>query len=532
MKKKLVTITIDGETYKVPEGENLLKIANHNDIDIPHFCYHEDLEVDANCRTCLVQNAETKEIVTSCTVLAKEGLSVLTLTPKVERLRKKNLELLLAGHHRECPKCKEGLFCKTAERMKEYQVDDTKYIREEVEALVHRMGPSIEFDPDLCIACNRCVKACHNEGIDYLQLKGKNSKTRISHTDNKNVDCIFCGQCTTVCPTGAIREQTQLEGAEKALKDKSKIVIVQTAPSVRTTFGEEFGAPIGTDMTGQMYTAYRKLGFDKIFDVNMGADITTIVEAKELVERIQDGGVLPMFTSCCPAWVKYVEFYHPELIPNLTTSRSPTIHSGGAYKTWWAEKEGIDPKDIVVVAIMPCTAKKYEASMEKFNIKGHKPVDYSITTRELALLMKKHNIDPTKLKPSEVDHYGEYTGAAAIYGASGGVMESALRTGYHMITGKELENLELKAVRGMKGVKKADVKIGDLTIRVAVVATPKNVQKILKELKKDPNAYHYIEVMACPGGCIGGGGQPQPITKDKVKKRIESLYKIKELYQF
>jgi iron-only hydrogenase group A len=524
--KKTVTISIDGKSYSVKEGENILQIAKENEIDIPHFCYHEDLEVDANCRVCLVQLANTKEVRTSCTVLAKEGLEILTTTSKVDRLRKKNMEFLLASHKQYCPKCKNGYFCHVAEDMKKYDILGNTYIREQVHEAVHKMGTAAEFDPELCIACNRCIKTCHDIGIDFLQLKGKNSKTRVTYNTDPKVDCIYCGQCTLHCPVGAIREQSQLEKVEEILQNKEKIVIVQTAPSVRSSIGEEFGTPIGTDLTGQLYTAYRKLGFDKIFDVNMGADITTWVEAEELKERIIEGKHLPMFTSCCPGWVKYMEFYHPELLPNLTTARSPQIHSGGAYKTWWAKKEDVDPKNIVVVSIMPCTSKKYEARQDKLNINGHRPVDYVLTTRETAALMKKHNIDLPSLSPTEVDYYGKYTGAAAIYGASGGVMESALRTAYYFITGEELEDIEFKEVRGMKGVKRASVKIGDQIIRLGIAATAKNIQKILKELKKDPNAFHYIEVMACPGGCIGGGGQPYPTTKKIIKKRIASLYKI------
>ncbi|MBD3328695.1 ferredoxin, partial [Candidatus Peregrinibacteria bacterium] len=324
----------------------------------------------------------------------------------------------------------------------------------------------------------------------------------------------------------AVREQSHIDGVEKALKDPKKTVIVQTAPSVRTSIGEEFGLPPGTNLTTKLFTAYRKLGFDKVFDVNMGADITTMVEAEELVERIKENKPLPMFTSCCPGWVKYVEFYHPELFKNLTTARSPQMHSGGAYKFWWAKKMGLDPKNVVVVSTMPCTSKKYEARNKDMYINGIAPVDYSLTTRELAVMLKKHKIDLPKLKPGKLDHYGIYSGAAAIYGASGGVMESALRTAYQMLTGKDMPRLEIKKVRGIEGIKKASIKIGGKTLKVAIAATPKNAAKIIAELKKDPDAYHYIEVMACPGGCIGGGGQPIPSTMKIVAKRIEGLYKI------
>lgn len=526
---KKITIYINGKPYQTEEGKSVLQIALDNDLDIPHFCHHEDLPTGASCRTCLVETA--KGIETSCTLIAKEGLEIKLDTKKVQKLRKENMELLLAGHQKNCPKCQKGLYCATAEIMKKYKITGTKYERDDPKKKIHKMATAAEIDPILCINCNKCAEVCQKIGIGFLELQGHDSKTRMGHTEDPKIDCIYCGQCTVHCPVGAIREQSHIEQVEKAIKDKNKIVIVQTAPSVRASIGEAFGAPYGTDLTKKLATAYRKLGFDKVFDVNMGADITTLIEAEELVERIKEGGKLPMFTSCCPGWVKYIEFYHPELIPNLTTSRSPQIHSGGAYKTWWAAKEKIDPKKIVVVSTMPCTSKKYEASHEKLFINGMRPVDYSLTTRELTLLLKKNKIDLLNLKDSEVDTYGQYSGAAAIYGASGGVMESALRTAYFMLTGKEMPNLELKEVRGMQGVKKATIKIGKLKLKVAVVATAKNASKIIQELKKDPKAYDYIEVMACPGGCIGGGGQPIPTTDRIVKQRIAGLYNIDKKMQ-
>ncbi|QQS59845.1 (2Fe-2S)-binding protein [Candidatus Peregrinibacteria bacterium] len=524
--KKKVSIFIDGKEIQTEEGKNILQIAIENDIPIPHFCYHEDMEVEANCRACLVLLEDTKRIETSCTVPASEGLRIHTTSPKIERLRKKNMELLLASHRKLCPKCQKGDWCKVADTIDKYHIPENKYVRRRVGRAIHKMGTAAEFDPELCIACNKCVKACDRIGIHFLELSGKNTKTRVDYNKDPKVDCIYCGQCTVVCPVNAIREQGHIEQVEAAIADPDKIVIVQTAPSVRASIGEEFGAPYGTDLTGKMYTAYRLLGFDKIFDVNFGADITTIVEAEELIERIHSGEGLPMFTSCCPGWVKYLEYYHPELIPHLTTARSPQMHSGGAYKTWWAEKEGVDPKRIVVVSVMPCTSKKYEAQHEKMKIDGMFPVDYSLTTRELAVLLKKHNIDLPSLEPSEVDRYGIHTGAAVIYGASGGVMESALRTAYRMITGENLKNVELTEVRGMKGVKRAVISIGKMKVKVGVVAMPKNIRKVLKAIKENPSLFDYLEFMACPGGCIGGGGQPNPSSDRIIKKRIAGIYGI------
>ncbi len=521
-----ITVTIDGKRYTANPGETILQVAIRNGVDIPHFCYHEDLPIDANCRTCIVQEEGSKRVTTSCTLKAQRGLKVSTKSRKVQTLRKENLELLQADHKKYCPKCKKGFHCKTAEYMKKHKITGTKYTRQKVNKPIHKMGTAAEFDPEMCIDCNKCVEMCDKIGISFLKLEGEGSKRRLTYNKDPKVDCIYCGQCTVHCPVQAVREQNQIEAVEKVLKDKNKIVIAQTAPSVRASIGEEFGLPVGSNLTGQLFTAYRKLGFDKVFDVNMGADITTWVEAEELAERLKTGKNLPMFTSCCPGWVKYAEFYHPEILKNLTTARSPQIHSGGAYKTWWAEKEGIDPKKIVVVSLMPCTSKKYEAHNDKFNINGNRPVDYVLTTRELGILLKKHKINLPKLKPSKVDPAGQYSGAGAIYGASGGVMESALRTAYHLVTGKKLQKIEFKKVRGMDKVKKAEIKMGKKTLKVAVAATAKHAKVIIDEVKKNPKAYDYVEVMACPGGCIGGGGQPIPSTERIIEERIARLYKI------
>lgn len=518
-----MTVNIDGKEYAFTPGESILQIALRNGIDIPHFCYHEDLPVDANCRTCLV-DADGK-ILTSCTLKAQEGLAVRTDTPEVKRIRLTNLELLLAGHKEKCPKCRKSLYCRVAEEMKKHGVS-SRYQRPRIREKLCKLSQAAEFDPQLCIACRKCVEICDKLGVGFLKMAGKGSQLHATYKRDKKIDCIYCGQCTGHCPVGSAREQSEIEMVEKALKDDKKIVIAQMAPSVRVSIGEEFGLPIGTHLTGQIYTAFRKLGFDKVFDVNMGADITTIVEAEELIERIKEKRGLPMFTSCCPAWVKFVEFYHPELMGNLTASRSPQIHAGGAYKTWWAEKEGIDPKKIVVVSFMPCTSKKYEARHNKLKIKGLRPVDYVLTTREFAVMLKRHGIDLANLEKSQVDLQGTYSGAAAIYGASGGVMESALRTAYFKLTGRELEKVEFESVRGMDGVKKAKIDMGGNILSVAVVSAVANAEKIIKEVKDNKSSYDYIEVMACPGGCIGGGGQPIPTTLDMVKKRSESLYKI------
>ncbi len=399
---------------------------------------------------------------------------------------------------------------------------------------MHYMGKTIEFDDNKCIKCTKCVMKCKNCSVNYLEIKlDSEGKKHLSAIEGK--DCIHCGQCTLVCPVNAIRTQPNLEEFKKIFADKSKIFIVQAAPSVRAALGEGWKMEHSLNIEKKMNTAFRKLGFNKVFDVNFGADITTMVEAEELIERLNNPEAkLPMFTSCCYAWVDYVMHYHPELKEYLTTARSPHLHAGGAYKTWWAQKEGINPKDIVVVSVMPCTSKKEEILNENAKIGDMNLVDYSLTVRDITQLLKENNIDLPSLEESEADRLGEYSGAAVIYGASGGVMESALRTAYRMITGEDLKNFNLTEVRtDTTGFKTAEIDIKGKKIKVAVVSTVQNIEKILAELKDNPNAYQYIEVMSCAGGCINGGGMPLLPVKPAdqialIEERRKVLYGLDE----
>ena len=397
-----------------------------------------------------------------------------------------------------------------------------------MEKYMHYMGHTIEFDDNKCIKCTKCVMRCKTCSVNYLEIKtDEEGKKHLSARDGAK--CIHCGQCTLVCPVNAIRSQAGLDGVREVLKDKSKVLIVQAAPSIRAAIGEGWKMEHTLGIEKKMNTAFRKLGFNKVFDVNFGADITTMIEAQELIERLNNPEAkLPMFTSCCYAWVEYVLNYHPELKDNLTTARSPHLHSAAAYKTWWAEKEGINPKDIVVVSVMPCTSKKEEILSENAKINGMKLVDYSLTVREIIQLLKENNIDLSSLEDSEADICGNYSGAGVIYGASGGVMESALRTAYKMITGEDLKDFNLEQVRtDTGGFKTAEIDIKGKKIKVAIVSTVQNVEKILQELKENPNAYQYIEVMSCAGGCIGGGGMPLlPVRPADQTALIEARRKV------
>lgn len=520
---KKITISIDRKKVSCMEGEPILPVALKNNIPIPHFCFHEDLPVEANCRTCLVEDMISGRITTSCTLRAQDTMVLKTKGNKLAKLRTQNLMLLFAGHKKNCPLCQKKEFCKVCDALKQYQVTTKEYDKKTTNQLPYHHANAVVFNRSLCINCNKCVQVCEKVGIGFLSMQGKGVESHIEQSKDPQIDCIYCGQCSVHCPSGAMRELYERDDVEKILKNKTFITVAQMAPSVRASIGEEFGVAPGVDLSGQMYTALRMLGFNKIFDVNMGADITTLVEAHELVQRIKGKKVLPLFTSCCPSWVKFVEFYYPRFIPHLATSRSPQIHAGAAYKTWWAKKNNIDPRNIKVVSIMPCTSKKYEAKNAKFKINGLFPVDYVLTTREMAQMLKTHSINLPHLPASKVDVEGNYSGAAAIYGASGGVAESALRTVAYLL-GHDLKSIEFEDVRGIQGIKKAEVVINGITLHIAVVSTMKNARIILEELVKNPKAYDYVEFMACPGGCMAGGGQPIPTTQKITEKRIKGLY--------
>lgn len=523
-------IRINEKKVKAKNGQTILELARDNGISIPSLCEHPDLKVQANCRICAVELRGRDQLVTACSTLVADGMDILTDSPRVKQARSLNLELIFSEHSKKCVNCISRYDCELLRLSNKYKLKSDRFPDRKSKRKTYKFANAVEIDGTQCIDCKNCISACSDiQHINYLKMEGSGVDQEIVPVKNKDVACIYCGQCALHCPVAAAQEQSAWQNVEAALKDKNKIVVAQFAPSIRVSLGEEFGMPYGVNCEGKIYSALKKIGFSKVFDINFGADITTITEAEELLERLKDKkGVFPMTTSCCPGWVAYVEFYHPELLAHLTTARSPQIHLAGAIKTYWSQKNKINPKNITVVSIVPCTAKKYEAARPELSLNGRPLVDIVLTTRELAFLIKKNNIDFKKLADSTGEKlFNDGSGAAAIYGASGGVMESALRSANALVCAQSKNklcdsHLEFKEVRGLSGFKEAVVNLDGKKIKVGVVNGIANFEKILPKFKK----YHYIEVMACPGGCLGGGGQPIPTNKLIRQKRLEGLYAI------
>lgn len=524
--KKKINLIINNKKIGCLKGQTILEVARENEIDIPALCYHSDLEIKANCRMCLVEIKGKRGLFTACSTKTEPSMEIITDSPKIRKARKINLELIFAQHREECNDCIWDFNCQLLKLAKKYKIKTDRFLDRKTGYPVYQFGPSLIFDSSKCIDCRNCVDVCQQQGVNFLEIKERGHLFQVVPSQDENKDCIYCGQCIVHCPVGAFEAVGEFEDVEKPLQDKDKIVVFQFAPAIRTSIGEEFDLPYGSIMTEQLVAGIKKLGVNKVFDTCVGADFTTTEEANELIEKMKKG-TTPCFSSCCPSWVKFLEFNYPEFIPHLATTRSPQVILGGLIKTYWAKKENIDPEKITVVSVMPCVAKKYEIRKKELEINGMRPVDYVLTTRELAYLFKKHKIDLAKISPQKLDDsLGIPSGAGVIYGASGGVVESALRTAYEKITQKKLSKIEFEQVRGMKGIKKAVIEINGQSVKIAIVNGIGNAKKVLEELKKNPKLYDAVEVMACFGGCIGGGGQPVPTDGKIRQKRADGLYQI------
>lgn len=510
---EMVNIKINNMPLSVPKGISILEAARMAGIEIPTLCYLKKINEIGACRICMVEVKGARSLVTACVYPVNEGMEIFTNTERVRKSRKTTLELILSTHDRKCLSCVRSGTCELQQLCKEFGVDDeTRFdganpVHEYDDSAIHMIR-----DNGKCILCRRCVAACQAQHISVIGANARGFDTHIGSAFERPLDsvaCVSCGQCIVNCPTGAIYEKDDTAKVLEAINDPEKFVVVHTAPSIRVTLGECFGMHIGTNVQGKMVAALRRLGFDKVFDTDFGADLTIVEEANEFLGRVQNGGVLPMITSCSPGWIKYCEHYYPDMLDHLSTCKSPQQMSGAIIKTWYAEKMGIDPKDIVVVGIMPCTAKKFETKRDDQAASGYPDVDYSLTTRELGRMIESAGIYFKHLPDEEFDNpLGDSTGAAVIFGATGGVMEAALRTAVEKLSGEELKNLDFTEVRGTDGIKEASYTVNGMEVKVCVVSGLANANTIMEKVKNGTADYHFIEIMGCPGGCVNGGGQP------------------------
>ena len=536
-----VNIKIEGVPYEVEAGMTILEAAKACGYEIPSLCAFNHGECSrGSCRVCLVEATGARGLVASCVYPVNEGMEITISSPKAVEARRCSVELLLSNHNKNCQQCDKNGQCELLHVAQLVGARDDMYQGEKTPVTIDNLTPSVKRDTSKCILCGRCIERCKNaHGLSVLGFEKRGFQTIVAPAGNRsfaNSPCILCGQCVTVCPTGALMEVSEIDKVDAAMK-AGKYVVVQTAPAVRAALGEEFGYKIGTPVTGKMVAALRRLGFKKVFDTNFGADLTIMEEATELLHRVADKGVLPMITSCSPGWVNYAEYYYGDLLPHLSSCKSPHEMFGAILKSYYAEKKGIIPEDMFVVSVMPCVAKKYEKERPELAKDGIKDVDAVLTTRELAKLIKRSGIMFNRLPDEDFDYdiVGDYTGAGVIFGATGGVMEAALRTAAYKLDGKELKNVELKDVRGLAGIKEATYKLGGTEVKVAVASGMKNAKVLLDEIRAGKSPYHFIEIMGCPGGCVAGGGQPfvkpcfLPNEEDNIldtyrEKRANALY--------
>lgn len=530
-----VNLTIDNVKIEVPKEYTILQAAREIGIDIPTLCYLKDINEIGACRMCLVEIEGARNLQASCVHPVAEGMVIKTNTRKVREARKANLELILSDHDRDCLACFRNGNCELQQLSEDLNIKDVEFEGERTVKPIDNLSDSIVRDPNKCILCGRCIAVCSKvQKIGALAFTNRGIDTEVAPAFGKSMaeaPCVYCGQCINVCPVAALREKTEIEKVWDVIEDNSKHVLVQTAPAVRAALGEEFGLPIGTRVTGKMVSALKRLGFNKVFDTNFAADLTIMEEGHELLNRIQNGGTLPMITSCSPGWIRYCEFYYPEIIDNLSSCKSPHQMMGAILKSYYAKINNIDPKDIYVVSVMPCTSKKTESARKEMTVNGLRDVDAVLTTRELGKMIKEARIEFNRLEDGVFDEFfGDYSGAGVIFGATGGVMEAAIRTVADVITGEDLEEIEYNVVRGIENLKEAEVKIGDMNVKVAVVHGTGAASELLDLVKAGKADYHFIEVMGCSGGCVTGGGQPQVSAKvrEEVDLRVE---RAKALYE-
>ena len=541
-----VNIKIEGIPFQVDEGLTILEAAKQCGFEIPSLCAFNHGECSrGSCRVCLVEATGARGLVASCVYPVAEGMEITISSPKAVAARRTSVELLLSNHNKNCQQCDKNGQCELLHVARITGARENMYTGTKTEVTIDKLTPSIYRDTSKCILCGRCIERCKNaHGLGILGFEKRGFNTIVAPAENRSFatsPCLLCGQCVTVCPTGALMEVSEIDKVDEAMK-AGKYVVVQTAPAVRAALGEEFGMPVGTLVTGKMVSALKRLGFKKVFDTNFSADLTIMEEATELLGRIKNGGVLPMITSCSPGWINYAEYNYGDLLPHISSCKSPHEMFGAILKSYYCEKNGIDPKDMFVVSIMPCTAKKYEKTRDALVTNGLPDVDAVLTTRELGRLIKRSGIEFTKLPDSEFDNdiVGDYTGAGVIFGATGGVMEAALRTAIFVLTGKEAAPVELKEVRGLEGIKEASYQLAGMTVNIAVAHGMKNAKVLLDDIRAGKSKYHFIEIMCCPGGCVAGGGQPYvkpcflpnedaDILDTYRSKRAAALYKEDEM---